>query len=91
MFTVVLNLYSRQLMTIHKQGPTLHKPMAHPVVSRYLDYYCSMVVDYGRHVCSCLFIELIPHRPKGWRQDHDPTNIRAMVEIYYYYKKFKLA
>ena len=28
-----------------------------PVVSRYLDRYCSMLADPCTHVCSCLFIE----------------------------------
>ena len=33
-----------------------HWPMAHPVVSRYLDNYCSMLLEHCRHVCSCLLI-----------------------------------
>ena len=30
----------------------------HPIVSRYL-YYSTKLADYGRHVCSCLLVEMI--------------------------------
>ena len=33
------------------------------------------------HVCSCLFSETMTDPLSGWHDDHDPTNIRAMVKI----------
>ena len=37
-----------------------------------------------RHVCSCLFWNVsqwVSHPPTGWREDHGPTNVGAMVKI----------
>ena len=37
------------------QNSSQQRPMAHPVVSRYLSY-STMLADHGRHVCCCLLI-----------------------------------
>ena len=35
-----------------------------------------------RHVCSCLFSEMISQsEPNGWHDDHGPTNVGAMVKL----------
>ena len=35
-----------------------------------------------RHVCSCLFLEMMSHLLNGWPHDHGPTNVGAMVKMY---------
>ena len=54
-----------------KKGPTRHRPMAHPVVFRYISYSTTLaempVIAYGGarplaglgHVCSRLFSEMV--------------------------------
>ena len=53
-----------------KKGPTLHRPMTHPIVFRYLSYSTEqnmLFITYDGvqplagmgHVCSCLFNEMV--------------------------------
>ena len=80
----------------NKQGPTRHRPMAHPVVFRYLSYSTTLSEHavhrlrrcqaFGR-AGTCLFpsVQLdgqwVSDPPTGWPHDHGPTNVRAMVKI----------
>ena len=41
----------------NKQGPTRHRPMAHSVVSRYLENYCSMIFRTWQ-ICVFLSVNL---------------------------------
>ena len=68
-----------------KQGPTRHRPMAHPVVFRYLSYSTTLAEHAWpsakmEHVCSRLFNEMMSDLPAGWPHDHGPTNVGAMVK-----------
>ena len=76
-----------------KQGPTRHRPMAHPVVFRYLSYFTTLAEHavhclrrcpaFGR-AGTCLFLSVqldVSHLATGWPHDHGPTNVGAMVKI----------
>ena len=39
-------------------------------MSNVLPYCPTTVTDHCRHVCSCLFIEMLTSPTKGWRQGH---------------------
>ena len=55
------------LQNVNKKGPTRHRPMALPVVFRYLSY-------------STIFAEHAIHSLRWWPHDHGPTNGRAMLK-----------
>ena len=44
-------------------------------------YYSTALVDHGRHVASCPFIEMMTENINRLRQDHGPSIKKAMVNI----------
>ena len=72
-------------MTPLKQGPTRHRPIAHPIVFRYLSYSTTLT-EHGFHRlgrCPAFgqAVQLEVTDPlTGWPQDHGPSNIGPMVK-----------
>ena len=82
-------------MQYRKQGPTQHRPMADPVVLRYLSY-STMLAKHAVHrpwqcpafgrAGTCLFLSVqldnqwVSHLLTGWGDDHGPTNVGDMVK-----------
>ena len=88
--------YDENVSKEEEQGTTLHRPMAHPVVFRYLSYSTTLAEHavhrlrrcpaFGR-AGTCLFLSVqlqvsqsINHLLTTWWDDHGPTNFGAMVK-----------
>ena len=94
LFSLFGHTNTRRHGQIKKQGPTRHRPIAHPVVLRYCSYSTTLAEHtvHGLQRClafvragTCLFLSvnmkwLPSHVLTGWRDDHGPTNVRAMVK-----------
>ena len=74
-----------------KQGLTRHRPMAHPIVFRYLSYSTTLSEHAVHYIRRCpafgrsgtyLFssVQLDGNPPAGWPHDHGPTKIGAMIK-----------
>ena len=80
----VLHYTTLNLKLNYVHGPTLHRPMAHPVVFRYLSY-STMFAEHDNHQPGWDMFVLVcsldaPYHPNGWPHDHGPTNVEAIVK-----------